>query len=197
MSEGVLTERFQKAFDFSLKLHGSQLRKDSNVPYMSHLLAASALVLENGGGEDEAIAALLHDAVEDQGGKDTLKKIEEQFGLIVSQIVIHCSDTLQTPKPPWKEIKQAYLSKLNQMPVSSRLVSLADKVHNARSILLDYHLNGDDLWERFRAGKYEVLWYYNAMLEKFKEIDDPSHRRLMIEFSMTIKELNRLTGYKI
>ncbi len=188
---------FGKALEMVINLHGEQLRKGTNTPYISHLFATCALVLENGGRENQAIAALLHDAAEDQGGKETLDNIEKQFGLEVYQIVLDCSDTLDTPKPPWKERKENYLNKLELIPASSRLVSFADKVHNVRSILFDYRLSGDLLWDRFKADKMSILWYYNALHAKFKKIDEPAHRRLLDELTFTLKELNRLTEYNV
>ena len=195
MNNNLLSTNFQKALEMALKLHGEQLRKGTDIPYISHLLATCALVLENGGGENQAIAALLHDAAEDQGSKETLDNIENQFGPEVSQIVFDCSDTLETPKPPWKERKENYLNKLERIPASSRLVSLADKVHNARSILFDYRSSGDLLWDRFTADKMSILWYYNALHAKFKEINEPAHKRLLDELTFILQELNRITDY--
>ena len=195
MNNNLLSTNFQKALEMALKLHGEQLRKGTDIPYISHLLATCALVLENGGGENQAIASLLHDAAEDQGSKETLDIIEKQFGPEVSQLVFDCSDTLTTPKPPWKERKENYLNKLERIQASSRLVSLADKVHNARSILFDYRSNGDMLWDRFSADKMSILWYYNALHARFKKIDEPAHRRLLDELTFTLQELNRLTDY--
>ncbi len=191
----MLSPNFQKALEMAINLHGEQMRKGTDIPYVSHLFATCALVLENDGRESQAIAALLHDAIEDQGSKVTLDDIEKQFGSEVLQIVFDCSDALEAPKPPWKERKDNYLSKLKDISPSSRLVALADKVHNARSILFDYRANGDLLWDRFKADKMSILWYYNALHAKFKEIDEPAHRRLLDELTFILQELNRLTEY--
>jgi (p)ppGpp synthase/HD superfamily hydrolase len=166
----LLTERFQDALVFATRLHANQTRKGINTPYVSHLLAVASLVLENGGDEDEAIAALLHDAVEDQGGETIRGEIETRFGWRVAQIVDGVSDTDQFPKPPWRERKEAYLEHLYSSSPSERLVSLADKVHNARSILFDYRQLGEALWSRFRGGKEGTLWYYRSLAEIFKTI---------------------------
>ncbi len=135
-----LTFRFQGALCYAFSLHIEQSRKgtDPSIPYISHLLAVASIVLDNGGDEDEAIAALLHDAVEDQGGLPTLCKIVQMFGNNVAEIVEGCTDTYTNPKPPWKERKVQHLAKLQTAPPSVILVSLADKLHNASSVLLDY-----------------------------------------------------------
>jgi len=139
------------------------------VPYISHLLAVCSIVLEQGGDEDEAIAALLHDAVEDQGGQATLGTVASRFGNRVAAIVAGCSDSFSQPKPPALERKRAYLAQLDsgQAPRSVLLVSAADKVHNLRSILADYRSVGEDLWARFNLGPAEQLWYYGSLAEVF------------------------------
>ena len=142
-----MSDRFNRALSLASSLHASQARKGGEVPYIAHLLAVCALVLEAGGDEDLAIAALLHDAVEDQGGESTLLIIRQRFGDRVADVVNGCTDTDETPKPPWKQRKQDYLDHLRGAPDDVRLVSAADKVHNARSILFDYRtlegLNGE------------------------------------------------------
>jgi (p)ppGpp synthase/HD superfamily hydrolase len=164
----LLTERFQDALVFATRLHANQTRKGIKTPYVSHLLAVTSLVLENGGDEDEAIAALLHDAVEDQGGQTVLAEIKARFGSRVAQIVDGVSDTDKFPKPPWRDRKEAYLLHLQSSSPSERLVSLADKVQNARSILFDYRQFGESLWSRFRGGKEGTLWYYRSLAEIFQ-----------------------------
>jgi (p)ppGpp synthase/HD superfamily hydrolase len=131
-------DRFAYALDYATRAHEEQMRKGSEIPYVSHLLAVAALVLEDGGDEDEAIAALLHDVVEDQGGAERLAEVEREFVLRVAAIVESCSDTLVTPKPPWRERKAAYVAHLEGADPSAVRVSLADKVHNVRTIVLDY-----------------------------------------------------------
>ena len=162
-----LTSRFEKALCLAFRLHEHQVRKGNDVPYMAHLMAVSSLVLDNGGSEDQAIAALLHDAVEDQGGAATRQLILEQFGEEVAHIVDGCTDTDQTPKPAWRQRKETYLAHLRDAPAEVRLVSIADKIHNARSILIDYRSIGDSLWQRFKGGKAGTLWYYHALVDIF------------------------------
>src|SRR5205085_9487458 len=133
----ALTARFEEALIFSTQLHASQSRKGSATPYIAHLLAVTALVLENGGNEDEAIAALLHDAIEDQGGVATREEIRRRFGDRVVEIVNGCTDAEVVPKPPWRPRKDAFIARLYEAPASVRLVVAADKLHNARSVLAD------------------------------------------------------------
>jgi (p)ppGpp synthase/HD superfamily hydrolase len=156
-----LTKRFEEALLFASRRHAKQKRKGTAVPYVSHLLAVSALVLENDGSEEEAIAALLHDAVEDRAA--TLDEIRDRFGTRVANIVWGCSDTDEHPKPPWKARKTAYIEHLKSAGRSQRLISAADKLHNARSILRDYRIEGDRVWDRFNADKTQTLWYYGAV----------------------------------
>ncbi len=143
------------------------MRKGSDVPYVAHLLGVAALVLEDGGDEDQAIAALLHDAPEDQGGREILDEIRRRFGERVARIVDGCTDTYQSPKPPWRQRKEAYLSHLQDAPAEVLRVSLADKLHNARSILNDLYRSGDAVWERFTGGKEGTLWYYRSLVQTF------------------------------
>ena len=132
-----LTNRFEEALVYATQLHSHQTRKRTGTPYIAHLLSVTALVLEAGGEEDEAISALLHDAVEDQGGKKTLKEIQRRFGNKVAEIVLSCTDAYIFPKPPWQERKESYIAHLKEASPESKRVSLADKLHNARSILRD------------------------------------------------------------
>lgn len=163
----ALTSRFDEAFRYAHDLHRDQRRKGTTVPYISHLMAVAALVIEHGGDEDQAIAALLHDAAEDQGGLATLGDIERRFGAKVAEIVSDCSDACTEPKPEWRARKKAYLAKLSTKPKCSLLVSLADKVHNAEAILYDYRVLGDRLWARFTGGLKETRWYYRELAEFF------------------------------
>jgi (p)ppGpp synthase/HD superfamily hydrolase len=151
----MLSDRFTQALILATELHATQVRKGTTIPYISHLMGVSSLVLEHGGDEDEAISALLHDAVEDRGGAATLERIRGQFGDRVAAIVEGCTDTQQTPKPPWKERKEAYLKHLHHASTSVCLVSAADKLHNARAILTDLHTYGNALWARFSGGEME------------------------------------------
>src|SRR5579872_5374059 len=144
----VLTTRFEEALVFATQLHAEQTRKGTTIPYISHLLAVTAIVIENGGNEDEAIAALLHDAIEDQGGAATREEIRRRFGDAVVAIVDGCTDAETLPKPPWQERKQVYLAHLPSASPSVLLVSAADKLHNAYAILRDYRRLGEALWSR-------------------------------------------------
>jgi GTP pyrophosphokinase len=166
----VLTERFQRALAFAAELHAGQVRKGGGTPYVSHLLGVCSIALEHGASEDEAIAALLHDAIEDQGGDDARREIRRRFGETVAAIVDGCSDTDTTPKPPWRQRKEAYLAHLPTAGRSVRLVSAADKLHNARSIRRDLRALGDALWGRFRGGKEGTLWYYRSLVEIFRRV---------------------------
>jgi (p)ppGpp synthase/HD superfamily hydrolase len=160
-----LTSRFEDALIFATQLHAKQLRKGAAVPYIAHLLAVTSIVLENGGNEDEAIAALLHDAIEDQGGAATRELIRQRFGNNVVAIVDGCSDTDIYPKPPWKARKEKYIAHLRSAPASVRLVSAADKLHNARTVLADYRILGEALWQRFHGGRDGTLWYYRTVTD--------------------------------
>ncbi len=158
--------RFDRAVAFARALHAGQRRKGTDIPYVAHLLGVASLVVEDGGSEDEAIAGLLHDAVEDQGGAPTLRRIEQLFGREVARIVDACSDADVVPKPPWRARKEAYIAHLPDADRAVLRVSLADKLHNARAILFDLHA-GHDVWSRFNADRDAILRYYRALVEAF------------------------------
>ena len=160
-----LSTRFEEALVFATRLHANQTRKGTTTPYIAHLLAVTAIVLEHGGNEDEAIAALLHDSIEDQGGATTREEIRRRFGNAIVEIVDGCTDTDVMPKPPWRTRKEAYLAHISKAPAPVRLVSAADKLHNARAILEDYYILGEALWKRFNGGKDGTLWYYRAAVD--------------------------------
>jgi len=162
-----LSYRFDEALTFASELHRDQVRKGSNVPYMAHLLGVCSLVLEYGGDEDCAIAALLHDAVEDQGGTETQQQIDRKFGDRVGTIVDGCTDAFGEPKPPWQERKEAYIAEIPDMSDEIALVSAADKLHNAKSLLKDYQKVGEAIWERFKGHKEGTLWYYRSVVKAF------------------------------
>ena len=166
-----LTKRFEHALVFATQLHNTQFRKGTQIPYISHLLSVAALVMEAGGDEDLCIAALLHDAVEDQGGLETLEVIRKQYGERVASIVDSCSDAYTNPKPAWKKRKETYLSHLKSSSDDARLVSLADKLHNARSILRDILVSGDDVWGKFNGGRDGTIWYYRNLVSVFETLD--------------------------
>jgi GTP pyrophosphokinase len=175
-----------EALAYATQVHAGQSRKGTSVPYVSHVLGVCALVLEDGGGEDEAIAALLHDAVEDGGGPPVLAEIRRRFGDRVADIVRACSDTDETPKPPWKARKARYIAQLRAAGPGARRVSCADKLHNARSILRDYRLVGERLWDRFSAPPEEQLWYYRALVDAFRQ---PGRTALVDELERVVGEL--------
>lgn len=189
---GMLTERFIAALAFATRLHDTQLRKGSGIPYVAHLLAVTSLVLEAGGSEDEVIAALLHDGPEDQGGLQTLEEIRLRFGEAVAEIVAECSDSFDAQKQPWKRRKLDYLRRLESVSTSALLVSCADKLHNARSIIADYQTLGDELWPRFRGGREGTLWYYRALVEQFDKRDAPPF--MFAELARIVDELEALTA---
>lgn len=186
-----ITPRFRAALDYAAELHATQFRKGTEIPYLSHLLAVAALAMEYRGSEDEVIAALLHDAIEDQGGKPTRVEIEKRFGPVVAAIVEGCSDTDKIPKPPWRERKIAYVAGLRNHDESTRFVSACDKLHNARSILADYQRMGDAVFDRFTGGKEGTLWYYRWLVETFKELGP---RNIAQDLDRTVSELEQVAA---
>jgi (p)ppGpp synthase/HD superfamily hydrolase len=163
-----LTPAFVDAIQYAMEKHGRQTRKGSDIPYLGHLLSVAGLVIDADGTETQAIAALLHDAAEDQGGEATLAEIREKFGTEVAAIVDECSDTFETSKPPWRERKENYIRHLPGASDDAILVSLADKLHNARALLRDFRDVGDKLWERFNEqDPQEHLWYYRSLLKVY------------------------------
>ena len=170
-----LTIRFVEALSFAHETHITQVRKDTTIPYVSHLLSVAGLVLESGGDEDLAIAALLHDAVEDAediSGEEMSDRIRAKFGDRVADIVDGCSDAKSSPggsKPPWRARKEAYLEHLRSATNDVLRVSIADKVHNARSIATDQDRFGEKLWERFSSTSEESRWYYTSLRDIYKE----------------------------
>jgi (p)ppGpp synthase/HD superfamily hydrolase len=186
-----LTERFDRAFAYARHLHRKQPRKGTEVPYIAHLLGVTALVLEDGGDEDQAIAALLHDAVEDQGGQQTLEEIRERFGDHIADIVKACSDSIETPKPPWRERKERYLEHLRHAGSDVQRVSRADKLNNARAILRNLKESGDEVWERFTPDKDGVLWYYRTLVEVL-QAGEPSP--LVDELAQVVAQIEQLAS---
>jgi len=168
-----LSNRFEQALVFATQLHANQTRKGSDIPYISHLLTVAALVLEDGGDEDEAIAALLHDAIEDQGGLETREKILQQFGPSVTAIVDGCTESVTQPKPHWRDRKLKYLELMHHASDSVLRVSMADKLHNARSILANWYREGDAVWQKFHGGKAGTLWFYRSLLQIYQRRPSP------------------------
>jgi (p)ppGpp synthase/HD superfamily hydrolase len=188
-SAGQLGPRFNEAFLYAAEKHATQKRKKTDVPYISHLMSVAALVLEAGGGEDEAIAALLHDVVEDCGGHPVLEDIRGRFGDRVASIVDGCTDAYTIPKPPWRARKLEYLDHLREAPDDVRLVSAADKLHNVRTILADFRKDGDTVWDRFSGRRDGTLWYYRAVLDVLR---DGRPNRLVEELHRVVTELETL-----
>jgi (p)ppGpp synthase/HD superfamily hydrolase len=160
--------RLQRAFRYAAEKHAGQTRKQTAVPYLSHLMAVASLVLEAGGDEDMAIAALLHDVVEDCGGMPRLREVRGQFGARVAKIVEGCTDSFGEPKAEWVERKRDYLRELKHADAETRLVSASDKLHNVRTILADYRRDGESIWERFTGRKEGTLWYYRALSDEYQ-----------------------------
>ena len=160
--------RFEDAVVYAIRAHAHQARKGSTIPYLAHLFAVASLVMEDGGSEDETIAALLHDAAEDQGGEPRMQDIELRFGSDIAAIVRGCSDTLEMPKPPWEERKRDYVAHLPSATPEVIRVSLADKLHNARSMAADHAIVGDALWARFNAPRDAQATYYRGLCDAFR-----------------------------
>jgi (p)ppGpp synthase/HD superfamily hydrolase len=184
----ILSQRFEDALVYTARLHAKQIRKGTTIPYVSHLLSVAGIVLEHGGNEVEAIAALLHDAIEDQGGAETREEIRRRFGDAVVSIVDGCTDAEVIPKPPWKERKEQYIARFSHASPSILLVSAADKLHNARAILGDYRVLSENLWDRFNGGKEGTLWYYKSLVDAFKQAAAGTALGPLIE------ELERVVG---
>lgn len=189
----MLTDRFNDALVYAAKVHATQTRKRTRIPYVSHLMSVTGLVLEHGGDEDQAIAALLHDAVEDQGGEAQLAEIRTRYGDRVADMVWACTDGLDGEKGPWRERKEAYLTHLKSVPDEVRLISCADKLHNLQSILKDYRIHGEALWDRFNGGKEGTLWYYEALHEHYHAFGPKDMARLLADAIVLLKEEMRST----
>jgi (p)ppGpp synthase/HD superfamily hydrolase len=189
----MLSSHFSDALVYAANLHASQQRKVSGEPYLAHLLGTAATVLDYGGDEEEAIAALLHDAVEDQGGPAARAEILQRFGERVAEIVDGCTDTDAFPKPPWRRRKEAFLERLRAASPSVRLVVAADKLNNLRALTREYRRGGEDLWRHFQGGREGTLWYHRSVAEI---LQTGSHLLLVEELRQTIGELERLMADK-
>ena len=186
-----LSQKFEEALVDATQAHSNQTRKKTGIPYIAHILGVTAIALEYGANETEAIGALLHDIVEDCGGAERLVEIREKFGRDVAKIVEGCTDTDQTPKPPWRERKEAYVAHLKGSDSSTRLVSASDKLHNARAILADLRRRGPEVFERFSGKKEGTLWYYRALVTGFRQNGD--HTDLVEELDRVVTEIERLS----
>jgi (p)ppGpp synthase/HD superfamily hydrolase len=162
-----LSSKFDRALRYAARLHRGKLRKKTKIPDVGHVLGVTAIALEYGANETEAIGALLHDAAEDAGGRKRLRDIQKKFGDAVAKIVDGCTDSLAEPTPAWLERKKRYVAHVRAAPVSTKLVSASDKLQNVRSILRNYLQEGDDLWQRYDGGKEAALWYYRALVKAF------------------------------
>jgi len=187
----ALGPRFLRAFLFAAEKHKHQTRKASSIPYIGHLMGVASLVLEAGGDEDLAIAALLHDVVEDCGGAPILKEVRRRFGTRVARVVDGCTDSDTDPKPPWRERKLSYIARLRTEDDDTRLVSAADKLNNARSILSDYRAIGENIWSRFSGGREGTLWYYRALLDEFLR---RKPNRITRDLQLAVNELESLVA---
>jgi GTP pyrophosphokinase len=188
----TLSQKFEEALVYASVVHGGQVRKATGIPYIAHLLGVASIAFEYGANEDEAIGALLHDAAEDAGGAARIDDIRVRFGEKVATIVEGCTDTLETPKPPWRERKEKYLAHLKETDSSTRLVSGADKLFNTRSILRELRRRGDAIWARFSGGKKDRLWYYRALVTAFRQHGD--HSDLIDELDRVVTEIEKLVG---
>jgi (p)ppGpp synthase/HD superfamily hydrolase len=190
-----LSSHFSDAMAFAAQLHAGQFRKTSAVPYISHLLAVTAIALEHGANENEAIAALLHDAAEDQGGTPTLETIRQRFGPAVAEIVAGCTDSLEidpAKKLPWRQRKENYIAHLADASPSVLLVSASEKLHNARSILADLRSCGPSCFDKFKGGRDGTLWYYRALVSAFQLRG--RHTVLVEELARIVKEIENVAG---
>jgi len=181
--------RIVDAFAFTYELHRKQVRKGSHVPYITHLMGVAAIVGRHGGDEDQFIAALLHDAVEDQGGLETLERIRERFGDTVAAYVAGCSDSDNSPKPPWRERKERFIEFAKTASHEQRLVIAADKLHNVRSIISDLYEQGNAVWGLFKAGREGTLWYYAEIV---RALGEGWTHPLLRELSHAVDAMQRL-----
>ena len=187
----LFSPRFVRALEYAARLHGKQLRKRTGRPYIGHLLSVASIVIEYGGDEEMTIAALLHDAVEDQGGLPRLREIRRKFGKRVAHIVDGCTDAYSEPKPPWLERKRAYVQRVAHESAEVRLVSAADKLSNVRETLHDLRIHGESVFERFKGKKAGTLWYYRALVEAFRKAGS---NPLVEELGRTVSELESLAS---
>lgn len=187
-----LSGRFVDAVRYAHEVHAAQVRKGTDAPYIGHLMGVASLVLDDGGDEDEAIGALLHDAAEDQGGRDRLEDIRGRFGDAVARIVEDCTDSWETPKRPWIERKQEYLRHARTLPRPSLRVSAADKVHNSYAILRDLRNVGEAVWDRFNAAPDDVMSYYEGLVRSFREAGGGP---LVDELDRIVRAIRREMGY--
>lgn len=188
----LLTRRFNDALVYAAESHQGQTRKGTDVPYVAHVLAVASLALEYGANEDEAIAALLHDTAEDCGGRPKLEDVRKRFGDAVAEIVEGCTDTFESPKPPWLERKKEYIKSIDDDSPSTMLVCACDKLHNVRSLIVAVRNDGEAAWKRFKGGKDGTLWYYREVLAALKRRG--LAERLAHELDIAVAQLHRIVG---
>lgn len=191
-----LTNRYKEALGFAFDLHKDDRRKGKGTPYIAHLLSVSAMVMDDGGTEDEAVGGILHDSLEDHPDLVTKESLESQFGAAVADIVLGCTDTPDGfqggEKPPWKDRKVAYINHLKDAPPSVLRVAIADKLHNARELLSDLELEGKSTIDRFNVGWDEQVWYLDELLAVF---DDRLQGSLHLDsFRKTVRRLKSVLG---
>jgi (p)ppGpp synthase/HD superfamily hydrolase len=182
----LLSPRFEQALQYACIIHAGQIRKGAGIPYISHLMAVTSIALEHGANEDEAIAALLHDAAEDAGGRKRVNDIRVRFGDTVADLVVSCTDTMMERKPEWRSRKEAYVASIYHKTPSELLITASDKLHNSQSILRDYRELGDEVWERFSSKKEGTLWYYRALANAFLAAPNNTRCKALVE------EINRV-----
>ncbi len=187
-----LSGRFEEAVQYANRVHAGQVKNGTSAPYIGHLLGVAAIVLDDGGTEDEAIAALLHDAAEDHGGRERLDDIRRRFGDAVARIVEDCTDAWDTPKPSWTERKAAYTRHARALPPSSLRVSAADKVHNTYAILRDLRNMGERVWTRYPVAADDVMAYYGGLVRAYREAGGGP---LVDELERIVRGINREMGY--
>ena len=192
MSHVTLGGRLDDAFKYAREVHATQSRKGADTPYLGHLLGVASIVLDDGGSEDEAIAALLHDAAEDQGGRERLADIRGRFGEAVARIVEDCTDSWDAPKAPWGERKAAYVRHARTLSAPSLRVSAADKVHNTYALLRDLRNEGEAVWSRYRATADDVMAYYEGLVRAYRQAGGG---RLVDELDRIVRAIRRDMGY--
>jgi (p)ppGpp synthase/HD superfamily hydrolase len=185
------SKRFLEALRVAATLHAGQTRKKTDNPYVSHVLGASSIAMEFGADEDQAIAALLHDIIEDVEPVEDARAAVGAFGPEVLRIVKACTDSDAHPKPPWRERKERYLAHLPEADARILLVSASDKLHNARAIVTDLHRGGPEVWSRFSAPREGLLWYYRGLVSAFRA-NPESPADLVDELDRTVAEMARL-----
>jgi len=189
----ILSPRFEQALLYATTIHAGQTRKGTGIPFVAHLMSVASIALEHGANEDEAIAALLHDAVEKAGGEQRLEDIRARFGEKVAEIVEGCTEPQGRPKPPWRARKAAFIGHMPRTLEPVRLVAAADKLSNARIILRDLRVMGDSVWTRYVGGKEGMLWYYRCLVQAFKTA---GINPIVEELERVVAEIERLSKIK-